>query len=41
MRDILTQYYFGVDDKVLWDILEEDFIIFKNTIQNILDDYNI
>ena len=25
MRDILTHHYFGVDDKVLWDTLGEDF----------------
>ncbi len=25
MRDVLTHHYFGVDDKVLWDTLGEDF----------------
>jgi uncharacterized protein with HEPN domain len=25
MRDVLTHHYFGVDDKVIWDTLDEDF----------------
>ncbi len=35
MRDILTHHYFGLDDKVLWDTLEEDFIEFENVIKQI------
>ena len=38
MRDVLTHHYFGVDDKVLWDTLDEDFDQFENTIHNILKD---
>ena len=38
MRDILTHHYFGVDDRVLWDTLGDEFIEFKNTIANILAD---
>ena len=41
MRDILTHHYFGIDDKILWDTLDEDFIIFKNTVLKILTDENI
>lgn len=36
MRDILTHHYFGVDDKVLWDTLDEDFNEFENTINTII-----
>ena len=32
MRDILTHHYFGVDDKILWDTLEEDFDEFEKAI---------
>ncbi len=35
MRDILTHHYFGLDDKVLWDTLEEDFVEFENVIKQI------
>ena len=35
MRDILTHHYFGIDDKVLWDTLEDDFDEFKNAIDDI------
>ncbi|RBQ29194.1 HepT-like ribonuclease domain-containing protein [Aliarcobacter vitoriensis] len=40
MRDILTHHYFGVDDKILWDTLDEDFNVFKNTIFEILTQIN-
>ena len=36
MRDVLTHHYFGVDDKVLWDTIDEDFDAFENTINTIL-----
>jgi uncharacterized protein with HEPN domain len=36
MRDILTHHYFGVDDKVLWDTLGEDFDEFEKVIEKIL-----
>ena len=32
----LTHHYFGVDDKVLWDTLDEDFDEFENTVNLIL-----
>ena len=36
MRDVLTHHYFGLDDKVLWDTLDEDFKLFKLTIEQML-----
>lgn len=36
MRDVLTHHYFGVDDKVVWDTLDEDFDEFENTVNQIL-----
>jgi len=36
MRDILTHHYFGVDDKVLWDTLGEDFDEFEKAINSII-----
>ena len=36
MLDILIHHYFGVDDKVLWDTLDEEFDIFEDTINHIL-----
>jgi uncharacterized protein with HEPN domain len=38
MRDILTHHYFGVDDKVLWNTLGEDFDEFERVIQKILSE---
>ena len=35
MRDVLTHHYFGVDDKVLWDTLDEDFDEFEKVINEI------
>jgi len=43
MRDVLTHHYFGVDDKILWDTLGEDFDEFEKAIKDILiglDDIN-
>ncbi len=37
MRDILTHHYFGVDDKILWDTLGDDFDYFKDVIQKITE----
>ena len=37
MRDVLTHHYFGVDDKVLWDTLNDDFDEFEATINDMLD----
>lgn len=37
MRDVLTHHYFGVDDKVLWDTLDEEFDKFEDTVNIILD----
>jgi len=39
MRDILTHHYFGLDDKVLWDSLEEDFPQFEEVIDKIINKY--
>ncbi len=36
MRDVLTHHYFGVDDKILWDTLDEDFEEFEKVIHEIL-----
>ena len=40
MRDILTHHYFGVDDKILWDTLEEDFDEFEKVIYDMLKNYS-
>ncbi len=32
MRDVLTHHYFGVDDRGLWDTIDEDFEAFENVI---------
>ncbi|MEA2017624.1 MAG: DUF86 domain-containing protein [Campylobacterota bacterium] len=37
MRDVLTHHYFGVDDKILWDTLDEDFDEFESVIDRLLD----
>jgi len=37
MRDVLTHHYFGIDDKVLWDTLGEEFDHFESVIQAILE----
>lgn len=36
MRDVLTHHYFGVDDRVLWDTLDEDFDEFEQTVNEML-----
>ena len=36
MRDVLTHHYFGLDDKVLWDTLGEDFDAFEKAVSQIL-----
>ena len=37
IRDILTHHYFGVDDKVLWDTLGEDFDEFEKVIDDMVN----
>ncbi len=37
LKDILTHHYFGVDDKILWDTLDEDFDKFEKVIKDILN----
>jgi uncharacterized protein with HEPN domain len=41
MREFLTHHYFGVDDKILWDSLDGDFIELEKTIKNIAYKYLI
>jgi len=36
MRDVLTHHYFGVDDKVLWDTIDEEFNKFEERVNFIL-----
>jgi uncharacterized protein with HEPN domain len=36
MRDILTHHYFGVDDRVLWDTLGEEFEEFEKVINDMI-----
>lgn len=38
MRDVLTHHYFGLDDKVLWDTIDEDFNEFDKTIKKIIEE---
>ena len=40
LRNILIHQYFGVDDKVVWDILKFDLPEFKIKIQKILTELN-
>jgi len=40
MRDILTHHYFGVDDKVLWDTLDDDFEEFEQAINDMINNLN-
>jgi len=40
MRDILTHHYFGVDDKIIWDTLDEDFDKFIEVINDIQKDFD-
>jgi len=37
MRDVLTHHYFGVDDKVLWDTLGDDFEEFEQAINDMIN----
>jgi len=34
MRDVLTHHYFGLDDKILWDTLGDDFDKFEEAIRS-------
>jgi len=40
MRDVLTHHYFGVDDKVLWDTLGDDFDEFENIVNEISNNFD-
>lgn len=40
MRDILTHHYFGVDDRVLWDTLGEEFEEFEKVINDMIKEQN-
>ena len=37
MRDALTHHYFGLDDRVLWDTIDEDFDLFEKSIKDMLE----
>lgn len=39
MRDILTHHYFGLDDRVLWDTLGEEFTLFETVIREMIERY--
>lgn len=36
MRDVLTHHYFGLDDKVLWDTLDEEFDEFEDAVKHLI-----
>ena len=36
MRDVLTHHYFGLDDKILWNTIDEDFILFESAITEMI-----
>ena len=40
MRDILTHHYFGIDDRILWDTLNDDFNEFERVVNEILIQMN-
>ena len=35
-ENVLTHHYFGVDDRILWDTLNDDFNEFERVINEIL-----
>jgi uncharacterized protein with HEPN domain len=39
MRNVLVHEYFGIDSRIVWDILKEDLPKFKNQIEQILDQH--
>jgi len=39
MRDVLTHHYFGLDDKVLWDTLADDFSMLEEIVEEIAKKY--
>jgi uncharacterized protein with HEPN domain len=39
MRDVLIHHYFGLDDKVLWDTLGDDFAMFEGVVEQIAKKY--
>lgn len=36
LRNILTHEYFGIDNKIVWDIIKNDLVSFKKQIKNII-----
>lgn len=40
MRDVLTHHYFGMDDKVLWDTLGDDFNEFEKIINDMIGKFD-
>ena len=36
MRDVLTHHYFGMDNKVLWDTLGDEFDTFEKTVNTMI-----
>lgn len=39
LRDILIHYYYGADEKMIWDITKKDIPILEKNIIVILDKY--
>ena len=39
LRNILIHEYFGVDAKIVWDIISEDLPSLKKTVEIILKDF--
>ncbi|MEW9125058.1 MAG: DUF86 domain-containing protein [Thermotaleaceae bacterium] len=40
LRDILIHDYFGVDLKIVWNVIEKELSGIKEEIKHILDDYS-
>lgn len=40
LRNILIHGYFGVDAKIVWDIIQEDIPKLKISVEGILSDFN-
>ena len=38
LRNILIHQYFGVDDKVIWDIIKQDLVDLESKIKEIVQD---
>lgn len=37
LRNILIHEYFGIDTKIVWDIIKNDIVILKEQVKEILD----